>query len=97
MKVQQMPLTSSKGFFKVIEDGNELASLNYTCPSADRLMITYVGVDPELRGKGLGKEMVLAAVSYARQQKMRIVPVCSFAKRVFQQTPTIKDVLHFVY
>lgn len=97
MKVQQMPLTSSKGFFKVIEDGEELASLNYTCPSADRMMITYVGVEPSLRGKGLGKEMVLAAVNYARKHKMRVLPICSFAKKVFQQTPSIKDVLHFMY
>lgn len=97
MKVLQKPLSSSKGFFKVIEEGEELASLNYTCPSADRMIITYVGVEPALRGKGLGKQMVLAAVNYARTNKMRIMPVCSFAKKVFQQTPAIKDVLHFVY
>ena len=37
------------------------------------------------KGKGLGKKLVHHAVNYARKE-YKILPLCPFARRVFQQT-----------
>jgi hypothetical protein len=37
--------------------------------------------------------MVLKAVEYARENGIKIIPLCPFAKSVFDKTPEIRDVL----
>ena len=44
-------------------------------------------------GKGFGKKMVTKAVEYARENHIKIIPLCPFAKSVFDKTPNFKDVL----
>jgi predicted GNAT family acetyltransferase len=37
--------------------------------------------------------MVSAAVDYAREKHIKIIPLCPFAKSVFDRTPEFRDVL----
>ena len=53
----------------------------------------YAEVDDELRGKNVGFQLVSAAVSYARQHNLKILPICPFAKSVFEKKPEYGDVL----
>jgi uncharacterized protein len=46
-----------------------------------------------LRGTGAGKRLVVAAVEWARAQKKTILPLCPFAKSIFDKTPEMRDVL----
>jgi uncharacterized protein len=46
-----------------------------------------------LKGKGAGKELVSKSVEFAREKGIKIVPVCSFAKGVFDKTKEFQDVL----
>jgi predicted GNAT family acetyltransferase len=50
-------------------------------------------VNPGNNGKGFGKMMVMKAVEYAREKGIKILPLCPFAKSVFDKTPEISDVL----
>jgi uncharacterized protein len=36
----------------------------------------------------------MAAVDYARKNQIKVIPLCRFAKSVFDKTPEIKDVLY---
>ena len=45
-------------------------------------------------GTGAGKKMVEAAVLYAREKGISIIPLCVFARSVFDKTPEYKDVLY---
>jgi predicted GNAT family acetyltransferase len=49
-------------------------------------------VNPALNGNGVGKQLVMAAVHYAREKQLKIMPLCPFAKSVFDKTPEIRDV-----
>jgi len=51
-------------------------------------------VSEALRGKSAGKQLVAAAVEYARANQLKIIPLCPFAKAVFDKTPTFQDVLN---
>jgi predicted GNAT family acetyltransferase len=50
-------------------------------------------VDDVLRGKSAGKQLVAKAVEFARARGIKIVPLCPFAKSVFDKVPEYRDVL----
>jgi predicted GNAT family acetyltransferase len=50
-------------------------------------------VDESLEGKGLGKQLVEAAVEHAKSKQIKIFPKCRFAKSVMELVPEWQDVL----
>jgi predicted GNAT family acetyltransferase len=89
----QHKLVGSKGMFYVGQDGAILAELVYTKPSNDKMIIEHTEVDESLSGKGIGLQLVHTAVDYARTHQMKIIPLCPFAKSVFDKKPEFADVL----
>ena len=59
----------------------------------DKIIIDHTEVNPGNNGKGYGKKMVDKAVEYAREKNIKIIPLCPFAKKVFDKTPEFRDVL----
>ena len=88
----QHKFTGSKGAFFIEEDENVLAELVYAL-SDDKMIVEHTEVDPELQGKNIGYELVHKAVEYARTHGYKILPVCRFAKAVFDKKPDFSDVL----
>lgn len=82
-----------KGAFYIEESGSRLAQVTYVWAGTDRIIIDHTEVDPVLKGKNAGKEMVLKAVEFARQKHIHIVPLCPFARSVFDKSPELRDVL----
>ena len=74
-------------------DGERLGSLDYTRPEAGVMRIEYVEVAPELRGSGLGRQLVQAAVEWARAENMKIVPICGYARAVICRDPQMSALL----
>jgi predicted GNAT family acetyltransferase len=81
-----------KGAFVVEREGQRLATMTYTL-GGDIVIIDHTEVDDALRGTGAGKQLVAAAVEWARSERRRILPLCPFAKSVFDRTPEFADVL----
>ena len=59
----------------------------------DKIIIDHTEVNEGNNGKGFGKKMVAKAVEYAREKNIKIIPLCPFAKKVFDKTPEFRDVL----
>jgi len=74
-------------------DGERLGSLDFARPEAGVLRIDYVEVAPELRGTGLGRRLVEAAVDWAREENMKIVPICGYARAVIARDPAMSKLL----
>jgi uncharacterized protein len=89
----QHKLVGKKGMFYVGNDGAILAELVYTMPSPGKIIIEHTEVDDELHGKNVGYQLVDTAVEYARKQNIKIIPLCTFAKSVFNKRPEFRDVL----
>ena len=83
----------TKGMFYVGEPGAILAEMVYTMPSDDKMIIEHTEVDDSLSGKGVGMELLDTAVDYARTHGIKIIPLCPFAKSVFEKKPEFADVL----
>lgn len=77
----------------VEKDGTVLAEMVYTMPSPDKMIIEHTEVDDGLQGKKIGYQLVHAGVEYAREKQMKIIPLCSFARAIFNKTPDFNDVL----
>lgn len=82
-----------KGYFYIEIGGKRKAEMVYSKAGASLLIIEHTEVSDELRGTGSGNKLVMAAVELARSQNKKILPLCPFAKSVFQKKPTIQDVL----
>ncbi len=83
----------AKGTFIVKENNELLAEMTYSKAGDNLIIIDHTEVSDTLRGKGAGKQLVTAAVNYARENKITILPLCPFAKSVFDRTPEFADVL----
>lgn len=82
-----------RGTFKAITDGKEAGSMTYTWAGPTKFIIDHTDVNPDFKGKGVGKQMVMKAVAYARTNQLKIMPLCPFAKSVFDKNAEIGDVL----
>lgn len=83
----------NKGFFKAIEEDKEAGRMTYSWAGDTRIIIDHTEVNPDFKGKSVGKTMLMEAVSYAREKNIKILPLCPFAKSVFDKTEEIRDVL----
>ena len=82
-----------KGAFIAQEEGIKSGEMTYSRAGEDRIIIDHTEVDPAFKGKGVGKILVMNAVSYARENGIKILPLCPFAKATFDKNPDIQDVL----
>ena len=67
--------------------------MTYVWAGANKIIIDHTEVDDSLRGQGAGKSLVMEAVNFARAEKIKILPLCPYAKSVFDKTEEIRDVL----
>ena len=81
-----------RGAFVVEGEGKRLAELTYTV-AGSRIILDHTTVDEALRGTGAGRQLVKAAVEWARAGSRKLMPLCPFAKSVFDKTPEYRDVL----
>lgn len=58
-----------------------------------RLYIDSTFVPEEYRGGGLAETLTKAVIEHARQNNLKIVPICSYAQRYFEVHTEHKDLL----
>lgn len=81
------------GRFYLVAGGHTVAEMFIHFAGSNRLVIDHTEVHPGNNGKGYGKKLVVRAVEYARENKLRIIPVCPYARSVFDKTDEYNDVL----
>ena len=83
----------NSGEFYIEENEERIAELAYSLPEKGKLVINHTEVDEKLEGKGVGKKLVIEAVKYARENHLKVVPVCTFAKLIINRDKELQDVL----
>ena len=92
MKIENVD-DGKKGRFYILHDGKKAAEMTYVYAGPQLMIIDHTEVSIELKGLGAGKKMVEQAVLFAREKGLKILPLCPFAKSVFDKTPEFIDVL----
>lgn len=85
--------TEKNGVFRAVENGVEAGEMTYVWAGDKKIIIDHTGVQEAFNGQGVGKKLVLASVAFARQNDLKILPLCPFAKATFQRNADIQDVL----
>ena len=87
--------------YKIEADNNRIAAYDAgtvvgecTFSSGDEdWQIFHVFVEPQYRGSGVAQGLVDMVVSLARKAGVKIVPFCSYAKKLFATEQKYKDIV----
>ena len=77
---------NGKGAFKLLEDNNEIGEMVIGVLGAS-MRVYHTEVDPEYEGKGLSKKLLEAMAAYARQNHLKVTPLCQYVHAQFQRHP----------
>ena len=81
------------GIITLNNDTKEVGRLTYTIfPEDNKLIISFVLVHPEFEGRGMGKYLVDEALKFARENKWKVYPHCSYARAVMMRMKDIEDI-----
>ena len=83
-------ITKDQGVILAIEDGKEVGKLEFNLKEN---VLTIQHTYAYEKGKGTGKLLVLAAIDYAKANKLKIDPVCPYAKLIMTRTDQYQDIL----
>ena len=92
MNIQQSEDGNQGGFY-IEENEKQIALLTYKKSGDGVITIDHTEVDPNFRGEDIGEDLVAEAVKFARENDLKIVPTCPFAKKVIDDKPEFQDVL----
>lgn len=76
---------SGESRFETTVDGY-LSKLDYILDGKN-FVITHVGVHPALRGMGVAGKIVEVSLAYARENNLRVIPMCSYAAAFIRKHP----------
>lgn len=80
------------GRYVIVIKGDE-AEMTYSRAGATRIIIDHTGVPDSMRGLGIGKLLVEAAVKDARSEGFKIIPLCPFAKATLDKHTEWQDAM----
>lgn len=84
-----------KGTFYTNENEKVLAELVYHIRGENIITIIHTEVNEDLQGNNLGNELVESAIEFARENRLKIIPMCSFAKTIIEKRKEeLSDVLN---
>jgi uncharacterized protein len=72
--------------------GGEQCVADYERRGTDFVM-THTYVPPSLRGQGIAEKLVRAALEYARDERLRVVPACSYVDAYIRRHPEFKPLV----
>ena len=74
------------GDFSIVEDDEKIASMEIGIQE-DLLTVYHTEVSASHEGKGLAKKLLLAMVSYARKNNLKVLPLCPYVFAQFTRHP----------
>jgi predicted GNAT family acetyltransferase len=80
-------------FFIEDQSSKMLAEVTYVPNGSGRIIIDHTFVHPDLRGQGIAQKLIFEVVKLARENGLKITPLCSYAVMEFQRKSEYSDVL----
>lgn len=84
--------SDSKGAFTAWDGETRAGTMTYSRLNDQVVIIDHTETEPGFEGRGVGKRLVTHGVEWAREHDQKLMPLCPFAKSVFDRTPDWQDV-----
>lgn len=78
-------------FYLENQDG-VFAELTYARKENNIITIDHTEVNPEMEGQGFAGKLLHKAVEFAREENLKIDPLCPYAEVQFQRNDSYQDV-----
>jgi predicted GNAT family acetyltransferase len=78
-------------FLARLPDGD--GELTYEQIAPHTLELIHTQIEPSLRGQGVAEALALAAIVYAREHALHIIPTCPYVQRWLAKHPEHKDLV----
>lgn len=77
--------------FVIYVEGNEVY-VEYSMRN-NEMNLHHTYTNPALRGKGLAAQVVRAALEFAKENKLKVVPTCSYVQSFIAKNDEYKDLI----
>lgn len=74
------------GAFILYEDGLRQGEMVLSI-SGGKLTVYHTEVEPESEGKGYAKQLLEAMAAYARERRLKVMPLCPYVHLQFRRHP----------
>lgn len=92
-----MDLVIKKGnnrFYVGESEEQDVARITYYYEQENVIVINHTFVSPELRGKAIAGKLLSKVISFAKENKLLIIPKCSYAVVKMTRNDEYKDILY---
>lgn len=76
-----------KNAFALVDDGREIGLIEFMPGGSSEIFATSTHVLPEFEGQGLAGQLLDAMADYARENDLKIVPICPYVIHAFKKYP----------
>jgi uncharacterized protein len=77
--------------FEITLNG-QMAVLDYQ-QAGERTTFTHTGVPVQFRGQGIAAALTKAALDYAAEQELKVIPLCSYAAAFIDRHPEYQHLI----
>lgn len=81
------------GVFFIERAGVRVGEMSYQRNGGSQVTIDHTFVDPALRGQGVARQLLDAAVAWARATGTRLAATCSYVTVQFARDRSLQDVI----
>ncbi len=76
-------------FYKNDDNDNLIGEITYSVAGSSMIIIDHTFVHDDYRGQGIAAQLVDRVVEMARDENKKIIPLCPFAKSMFERNNTL--------
>ncbi|CZQ85525.1 acyl-coa n-acyltransferase [Trichococcus palustris] len=76
-------------FYKNDDNENLIGEITYSVAGSSMIIIDHTFVHDDYRGQGIAAQLVDRVVEMARDENKKIIPLCPFAKGMFERNTTL--------
>lgn len=84
----------SNSRFVIEVDGNEAGFAEYKNVGDDVREFHHTVVNPDYRGQGLSKPLIMEALESTREAGYSVIPTCSAVEGFIEKNPDFQDMVH---
>ena len=81
-------------FYVGESNDNFLAHITYVYEQENVIAVDHTFVSPELRGKAIASKLLAEVVKMAREEDIKVIPICSYAVAKLTRNDEYKDILY---